>query len=130
MKIIKQLFWVFLFLLLGEGISLLLADYLVVPGSVVGMLLLFFVLHFDWLALEKVDEVGSWLTDNMAIFFVPAGVGLITNFDLLAEFWLQLLVIVIVTVVIMMTFVGKVVGKIIGESGEKNEKLEGGDLND
>lgn len=129
MKIIKQLFWVFLFLLLGEGISLLLANYLVVPGSVVGMLLLFFVLHFDWLALEKVDEVGSWLTDNMAIFFVPAGVALMTNFDLLAEFWLQLLVIVIVTVVIIMTFVGKVVEKTIGVSGERNEKLEGGDLN-
>lgn len=59
--------------------------------------------------MEQVDEVGTWLTDNMAIFFVPAGVGLMTNFDVLAESWVQLLIIMFVTTAIMMWFVGKVV---------------------
>ncbi len=113
MKIIKQLFWIFLFSLLGELLSLGIANLVAIPGSVIGMVLLFVALHFNWLKLEQVDEVGTWLTDNMAIFFVPAGVGLMTNFDVLAESWLQLLIIMIVTTAIMMWFVGRVVQKIM-----------------
>lgn len=109
MRIIKQLFWIFLFSLLGELLSGVIASFVAIPGSVIGMVLLFFALHFNWVKMEQVDEVGTWLTDNMAIFFVPAGVGLMTNFDVLAESWVQLLIIMFVTTAIMMWFVGKVV---------------------
>lgn len=109
MRLIKQLFWIFLFSLLGEFLSSAIASFVAIPGSVLGMVLLFFALHFKWLKIEQVDEVGTWLTDNMAIFFVPAGVGLMTNFDVLAEWWLQLLIIMLVTVAVMMWFVGQIV---------------------
>ncbi len=109
MRLIKQLFWIFLFSLLGEFLSSAIASFVAIPGSVLGMVLLFFALHFKWLKIEQVDEVGTWLTDNMAIFFVPAGVGLMTNFDVLAEWWLQLLIIMLVTVALMMWFVGQIV---------------------
>jgi holin-like protein len=108
-RLIKQLFWIFLFSLLGEFLSSAIASFVAIPGSVLGMVLLFFALHFKWLKIEQVDEVGTWLTDNMAIFFVPAGVGLMTNFDVLAEWWLQLLIIMLVTVAVMMWFVGQIV---------------------
>src|SRR5699024_4947704 len=65
-KIIKQLFWIFLFSLLGEGVSILISNFVAIPGSVIGMILLFMALHFDWIKLSQVDEVGTWLTDNMA----------------------------------------------------------------
>lgn len=123
MRIIKQLFWIFLFALLGEGISFFLATFIDVPGSVIGMILLFFALHFDWLKMEQVEKVGNWLTDNMAIFFVPAGVGLMRNFDLLADVWLQLLIIMLVTVAIMMAFVGIIVQKMMGDSVEDNREI-------
>ncbi len=131
MKIIKQLFWISLFALLGEGVSVFIAHFVAIPGSVIGMVLLFFALHFNWLKLEQVDEVGSWLTDNMAIFFVPAGVGLMTNFDLLADVWLQLLIIMVVTVAIMMVFVGWIVQKVMRNTEESSQTVtERGDLND
>lgn len=132
MKIIKQFFWIFLFSLLGEGTSILISNFVTIPGSVIGMILLFVALHFNWLKLSQVDEVGTWLTDNMAIFFIPAGVGLMTNFDLLADVWLQLLIIMVVTVTVMMWFVGTIVQKIMGSSaGEtKNTTIERMDSND
>ena len=132
MKIIKQFFWIFLFSLLGEGTSILISNFVAIPGSVIGMILLFIALHFNWLKLSQVDEVGTWLTDNMAIFFIPAGVGLMTNFDLLADVWLQLLIIMVVTVTVMMWFVGSIVQKIMGSSaGEtKNTTIERMDSND
>ena len=113
MKIIMQLFWIILFSLLGEIVSVALISFVAIPGSVIGMILLFLALHYNLLKLSQVDEVGSWLTDNMAILFVPAGVGLITNFDVLAESWLQLIVIMFVTTIAMMIFVGKVVQTIM-----------------
>ncbi len=124
MRIIKQLFWIFLFALLGEGVAVLLKNVVEIPGSVIGMVLLFVALHFKWLKMEQVEEVGTWLTDNMALFFVPAGVGLMTNFDLLADVWLQLLIIMIVTVAIMMAVVGKIVQKVMGDDWNKHNKLE------
>ncbi len=59
--------------------------------------------------MEQVDEVGTWLTNNMGIFFVPAGVGLMSNFGVLANTWWQLLVIMAITTMLMMGFVGRIV---------------------
>lgn len=90
-----------------------------VPGSVSGMLLLFIALHFGILKIEKVEEVGDWLVNNMAIFFVPAGIGLMTNFDILAEIWWQLLIIVVVSATLMMWFVGFIVQLVMKRSGKE-----------
>lgn len=109
MKQIKQLFWIFLFSLMGEIISALLSKYIAIPGSVIGMVLFFCALHFKWVKMEQVEEVGTWLTNNMGIFFVPAGVGLMANFDVLADTWWQLLVIMAITTALMMAFVGRIV---------------------
>lgn len=109
MKIIKQLFWIFLFSFLGEMFSALLLPYMAVPGSVVGMILLFLALQFKLIKIEQVEEAGTWLTDNMGIFFIPAGVGLMSNFDILADSWLQLIIIIVITTILMMICVGRVV---------------------
>lgn len=137
MRIIKQLFWVFLFSLLGEIISSVIASIVAIPGSVIGMVLLFLALQMNVIDLEQVDEVGTWLTDNMAIFFVPAGVGLLANFDVLAEYWVQLIVIMVVTVSLMMLFVGKIVQGIKsrtalteGEIESKETEIEGVEIDD
>lgn len=124
MKIIKQLFWIFLFSLLGDVLSIAIRNIVAIPGSVIGMVLLFFALHFKWLKMAQVDDVGTWLTDNMAIFFVPAGVGLMTNFGVLAEVWWQLLIIMLVTTVIMMWFVGKLVQTVKQRSERKNGAVQ------
>lgn len=109
MKIFKQLFWLFFFVGLGEGISLLIKPFFPLPASVIGMIILFLALHNHWLGMDKVDQVGTWLTDNMAIFFVPAGVGLITNLSGLLSAWWQIGLIVIVSLVVTLISVGKLV---------------------
>lgn len=75
--------------------------------------------------MEQVEEVGDWLTDNMAIFFVPAGVALMTNFDVLADTWWQILIIMVVSTVFMMIFVGKVVQSVKQRTEKKRNT--GGD---
>lgn len=119
MKLIKQLFWIFLFSFLGDIVSTLIASFIAIPGSVIGMVLLFIALHFKWLGVDQVDEIGTWLTDNMGIFFVPAGVGLMANFGILANTWWQLVIIMVVTTILMMGFVGHIVQFIKRKSDEK-----------
>ena len=59
--------------------------------------------------MKSVETVGTWLTNNMGIFFIPAGVGLIANFDTLAQTWWQLIIVITLTTTLMIAFVGKVV---------------------
>lgn len=120
MRIIKQLFWIFLFSFMGEFLSMV--SPVAVPGSVIGMVLLFLALHFKWINMEQVDEVGTWLTDNMAILFIPPGVGLMTNFDILGGVWWQLLIIVFVSTAAMLWFVGMVVQLMKKRAEEKQTK--------
>lgn len=99
--------------LLGNTASELLSPYITVPGGVLGMIFMFLALQFGWLKLSQVKEVGDWLTSNMAILFVPAGVGLMQVFDIVLSVWWQLIVIVVVTVAILIVFVGKLIQTLI-----------------
>ncbi|CAM3593063.1 CidA/LrgA family protein [Erysipelothrix urinaevulpis] len=107
MKIIKELFIIFLFSMLGELASFILSDLIVIPGSVIGMVLFFLMLHFKFISLDSVKESGTWLTNNMGIFFVPVGVGLINNFDILATSWMQLTITILISTALMLVFVGR-----------------------
>lgn len=107
MKIIQQVFWIFLMALLGQITATLIAPIIAVPGSVLGMLYLFIALQMGWLRLDQVKQVGDFLTGNMSILFVPAGVGLMTVFDVLGAVWWQLALILLITIVSLMVFAGK-----------------------
>ncbi len=123
-KIIEQLFFILLFSLIGEVIAVLLSPYIAVPGPVMGMLILFAALHFGWIKKSSIKMVGTWLTDNMAIFFVPAGVGLMTHFDTLQSIWWQLLLVVLITVIVLLICIGKFVQKFIRQPNQLEEVNE------
>lgn len=124
MKIVEQLFFILLFSLIGEVIAVLLSPYIAVPGPVMGMVILFAALHFGWIKKSSIKMVGTWLTDNMAIFFVPAGVGLMTHFDTLQSIWWQLLLVVLITVIVLLICIGKFVQKFIRQPNQLEEVNE------
>ncbi|MGX7349186.1 CidA/LrgA family protein [Dolosicoccus paucivorans] len=121
MKLITQLFWILLFVLLGEVVSLIIAPIVLIPGSVIGMILLFLALHFNFIKMEQVEEVGSWLTDNMLVFFIPAGVGLITTFHILGDVWWQLLIAMIVTIALLMGVSGVIVQALTKDKEDQHD---------
>lgn len=104
MRIYKQLFWILCFSFLGEAISILF--HLSIPGSVIGMLLLFAALHLKWLKMEQIELVGNFLKDNLAILFVPLGVGVMTYFNVIRNSWWIFLIIMILSTVFTLGFVG------------------------
>ncbi len=80
---IKGLFYIFLFYYIGELVSMLINGF--VPGSVIGMILLFVALFFKILNPENVRGAATVIVKNMAIFFVPAAVGLMVYGDLIMK---------------------------------------------
>jgi holin-like protein len=77
--------------LTGEGIS----HYfeLSLPGGVIGMVLLAGLLLSGILDIRQVETAAQLLLDNMSLFFVPAGVGLLVYFELIATHWLAIFLI-------------------------------------
>lgn len=113
MKILNQLVLILSILLIGEFISLSIADIIVIPGSIVGIILLFILLQLKVIKLEKIEEVSNFLLNNMAVFFIPAGVSLINSIDIISKNLVVLLITIIVSTVLVMSITAVVVEKMI-----------------
>ena len=56
-----------------------------VPSSIIGMLLLTFLLKVKVITLEWVETISNFLVKNMGFFFVPPGVALMLYFDIIGK---------------------------------------------
>jgi len=101
MKLIKQIFVILLFYVLGEiaalGIKTLFPGVFV-PGTIIGMGFLLIALASKKLPLTTVDDVGSFLTNNMAFFFIPAAVSVLEYLDLLKNSIGKILLIIVISI--------------------------------
>ena len=70
------------------------------PASVLSMLLLFVLLLCGVLKVEHIREKGDFLLKNMAFFFIPSGVALLEQVDLLKGKIVILLLICLITMVL------------------------------
>jgi holin-like protein len=81
MKTVRGMAIILGLLVLGEAVSFLLR--IPAPGNVIGMVLMASLLGLKIIRLEWVAAAGGFLTENLALFFVPVGVGVIAHVDLL-----------------------------------------------
>ncbi|MCC8147169.1 MAG: CidA/LrgA family protein, partial [Bacteroidales bacterium] len=85
---------------LGEVLSLLINGF--IPGSVLGMILLFLSLFFKIIKPGYVKDAATVITKNMAVFFVPPAVGLMSYAGILSKsIWAISFSIIISTVLII-----------------------------
>lgn len=119
MKMVKGIFIILLFYFIGELLSLLIKGF--VPGSIIGMILLFLCLTFKvrGITSDNVKDVATAFTKNMAIFFIPAGAGLLGSYGLISKFWMSILIICSVSTVLVIAVVGLI--------QQKMEKKRGND---
>lgn len=88
----------------GECLSVLMGHF--VPGSVVGMLLLFFALLMKWVKAERIEKVAHFLTGNMTIFFIPAVMGIMDQWGVIRMNWLGWLAVIVLTTICVMAATG------------------------
>ena len=105
----------------GEFISQLIKNVINIPGSILGMVILFLLLEFKILSEDKIKETADFFLSNMGIFFIPAGVSLIKSLDLIKDNFVLLLSCVIIINVAVMIGSGRSVDLMI-KLKEKKEK--------
>jgi holin-like protein len=81
-----------------------------IPGNVLGMGLLLLALNLKLINPAWVEEAVEFLLAHLALFFVPAGVGVMVYFHLLAAEWLPILVATVVSTFVVMAVTGWVSG--------------------
>ena len=76
-----------------------------IPGAVIGLVLLYIILSVRGGASEEMTRTTGFLLDNLALLFVPAGVGVIAYLPLIASRWgmIAAALLVSVTVTIALT---------------------------
>ncbi len=99
MKILIQTVIIFLICSLAELICALLPFGF--PGSVMSMILLFFLFFFKWLKPDFMRETIDFLLNNMALFFVPATVGIIKYYGSIKSVIGQIILICLISTVII-----------------------------
>ena len=119
------IFLILLFYLLGCFVAALIGNF--VPGSVIGMILLFCALSLKWVRPGHVKKVSMFLLDNMMLFFIPVGVGLITSYTLLSRYMLAIIVASLVSTVLVIAVVGLVEQKLESKKRSKKEDDAKGD---
>lgn len=104
----------------GEILSKLLN--LPVPGSIVGMILLFVLLTSNIIKVEKVENLANFFLDHLAFFFIPASVGLMTSFASLKGSIFKIILLCILTTIIVIAVTGITVQFICNRKSVKEDK--------
>jgi holin-like protein len=89
------------------------------PGPVLGLLLL-----LSWLIARDrapdpvLRQTGGWLLAHFGLLFVPAGVGVVTQLDVLGRAWLPLLVAIPVSTLLGLIVTGWVMQRLARPESE------------
>jgi holin-like protein len=80
---------------------------LLIPGNVLGMIILFLLLWLKIVKLEWIEGAADFLVRHLSFFFISISVGLMTLGGLMAENGIQLAVILVFSAIIGMAMAGK-----------------------
>lgn len=80
--------------------------HLPLPGNILGMLMLFILLTTGLFKLEWIEEGANLILKYMALFFIPAGVGLLGHFDTIQSNLVGFLTVVLLSTIIVLVVTG------------------------
>ena len=115
---LKSLFVIFFFQLLGEAIQKFFE--INIPGPVIGLILLLLVFIFfikNALPFRKIkkeiSETSHQIINYLSLLFVPIGVGVVMHINYLGDNLFKILAIIIIGTLSTLVFVAYVMEKII-----------------
>ena len=90
------------------------------PGSVLGMVLLFMALYFKIVKPINVKDAATIITKNMAVFFIPAAVGIMVYVELFSKSLM-----IIASAIVVSTVLTLITVALVQENFEKrrNKKI-------
>lgn len=83
-----------------------------IPGSILGMVILFLLLEFGVIRLKWVEVGASWLLAELLLFFIPSAVGVMKYSNLLEMDGLRVLAVLVVGTFAVMASSGLLTNRI------------------
>ena len=78
--------------------------HLMIPGSVIGMILLFLLLVFNIIKVSWIESGAGLLIKHLTLFFIPVTVGIMNYFDLFkGKGFILILIVIVSTLIVMIT---------------------------
>lgn len=114
MKLLRQLAIILVICLIGEIINKFFN--VPIPGNVLGMVILLIALSSGILKLKHIEEVSEFLLNHLAFFFVPAGVQILTSFDVIKGSLISILFIIFISTIVVLVVTGITVQILKGEN--------------
>ena len=96
--------------------------HLPIPGTIIGLILLFIFLATKQLKLERIEKVSNFLLENMTILFLPPAINLIAAGSFLEGQILKIIFLMVATTFFKMGITGKVVQFLIEKKEERDER--------
>lgn len=106
MNIIRSLLIILGCLAVGEAAAYLTGIKL--PGSIIGMGVLFALLQAGWVKAEWLQQLTDALMANLTLFLVPPCVAVIRHLDLIADDWFPILTATAASTLCVLLVTGKV----------------------
>jgi holin-like protein len=104
-----EIFILLFYYFLGTMIAVLIGNF--IPGSILGMLLLFLSLVLKIIRPEQVRSAARFFLDNMMLFFIPLGVGLVASYALIGKFLTAIAVASAISTLLVIIIVGWIAQK-------------------
>ncbi|KMY55813.1 holin [Bacillus sp. FJAT-27231] len=83
-----------------------------IPGSILGMFILFILLQTKIIRLEWIELGANWLLAELLLFFIPAAVGIIKYKNVLIDDGLYVTLVIVLSTAVVMACTGLTAKKI------------------
>jgi len=95
-----------------------------IPGNIIGMTLLLLALVFGVVKVGTIKSVCEFLLQNMALFFVPIGVGMIAHFNLIGREFIPITASMVASTFIVMAVTGLTAQRMLKGRGESDDSVD------
>lgn len=86
--------------------------HLPIPGSILGIFVLFALLKTGVIKLDWIEQGANWLLAELLLFFIPAAVGVMKYIPMLEHDGVRIMVVVIFSTLIVMISSGLIASRI------------------
>ncbi|MDD2396431.1 MAG: CidA/LrgA family protein [Tissierellia bacterium] len=101
-KIIIQIAIIYAIYWVGNLLSNLISHIIVIPGNIIGMVILLILLTTNILKLSMIEETSSFMLKYMGFFFVPLSVGIMESYKLIQGSIVQIFIILVISCILVM----------------------------
>lgn len=116
MSILAQFGIILSILLFSQAIQLYFN--LSIPATIIGMIILLSLLSLGAIKLKWIENISDLLLKNLAILFIPAGVGIMRELHFLEGNIIPLIFILFITTIIVISVTGLTVKYLVKEKNK------------